>query len=145
MPFALRYLFLWLFNQKFLVGVDALIVKDSNEVLLFKHSYRKGIPWDLPGGWLKKGEDPVRAIQRENLEETRFHVHIIWPLLVEKSEKFSRIDIVYLGEMAEEDAFVPSEEVCDARFFPVEGLPKIIGNQEKIIKDYFNASEGRVG
>ncbi len=136
-PFALRYLFLWLFNQKFLVGVDALIVNDGNEVLLFKHSYRKDIPWGLPGGWLKKGEDPVRAIQREIFEEAGFHVRILHPLLVEKSEKYSRIDIVYLGELAGENAFIPSEEVSAAHFFPIEGLPKIINNQEKIIKDYF--------
>jgi len=144
-PFALRHLFLWLSNQKFLVGVDALIVNDNDEVLLFKHSYRKDIPWGLPGGWLKKGEDTVRAIQREIFEESAFRVRILRPLLVDRSEKFSRIDIVYLGELEGEVKFVPSDEVCDARFFPVNGLPKIIGNQEKIIKDYFNASEGRVG
>ncbi len=142
-PFALRYIFLWLFNPKFLVGVDALIVKDDNEVLLFKHSYRKGIPWGLPSGWLKKGEDPIRAIQREIFEESGFRVRILRPLLVEKSKKFSRIDVVYLGELKGEDAFVPSEEVCDARFFPIEGLPMIIINQERIIKDYFNTLLGQ--
>jgi len=135
-PFALRYLFLRLFNQKFLVGVDALIVNDQDEVLLFNHSYRKKIPWGLPGGWLKRSEDPDRAIQREIFEESGFRVRILRPLLVEKTEKFSRIDIVYLCELVGKNVFVPSEEVCDARFFPVNSLPNIIDNQKKIIKDY---------
>jgi len=134
-PFALRYLFLWVFNQKFLIGVDALIVNENQEVLLFKHSYRKDIPWGLPGGWLKKGENPVEAVEREIQEESGFRVRIIKPLVIDTSEKYSRVDIVYLGELEGETRFVSSDEVVEAGFFPVDEMPKIIYHQEEIIRD----------
>jgi len=137
-PFALRYLFLWLVNQKFLVGVDALILNDQQEVLLFKHSYRKDIPWGLPGGWLKKGEDPIEAVEREILEESGFRVKMIKPLVVDGSEKYSRVDIVYLGELISETQFVPSDEVEKAGFFPLDEMPKIIDHQKKIIRDFLS-------
>lgn len=133
--FALLYLFLWLSNKKFLVGVDALIVNDGNEVLLFKHSYRKEIPWGLPGGWLKKGEDPSKAIEREILEESGYRVRIDKPLVIESSEEYSRIDIIYLGELIGEPQFVASDEVVEAAFFPSDEMPEIIDHQKKIIMD----------
>ncbi len=135
-PFSVRYFFLWLLNQKFLIGVDALIVNDKQEVLLFKHSYRKEIPWGLPAGWLKRGEEHAQAIEREIFEEAGFHARMIKPLTMEKSERIARLDIVFLGELRDETDFVPSDEVIEAGFFPGDKLPNIISSQAAIIKAY---------
>jgi ADP-ribose pyrophosphatase YjhB (NUDIX family) len=76
LPFFLRSGLIWLLTPKYLIGVDALIVNEENECLLFKHSYRKEYPWGLPSGYLHKREHPLEAIKREIFEESGYVVHI---------------------------------------------------------------------
>lgn len=137
LPLRLRYLFLWIFNQKFLVGVDALIVNQDQEILLFDHSYRKDFPWGLPGGYLKRGEDPAGAAVREIKEESGLKVRIIKPLVVDGADDSPRIDIVFLGVLDGEMDFKPSHEVTDVQFFSPERLPNLIHRQQEIIQHYF--------
>ena len=63
--YFLRRNLVWMITPKFLVGVVGVVLNDDCEVLLLNHSYRKEYPWGLPGGWLKKGEQPVAAIEWE--------------------------------------------------------------------------------
>jgi len=140
-PFPVRYLFLRSINQKFLIGVNALVVNDDQEVLLFKHSYRKTIPWGLPGGWLKKGETPEVAIKREISEESGYHLRSIKPLMIDKSGKYSKLDIIYVGQLEPGKKFKPSLEVVDAKFFAMNHLPKLLNKQEEIIKNYLLSPE----
>lgn len=48
-------------------GVCAIVDEGDGEVLLVKHSYRRG--WHLPGGGVARGEPPADAILRELREE----------------------------------------------------------------------------
>jgi hypothetical protein len=41
-----------------------------------------------------------------------------------------------LGEIADQKDFVPSAEVLEARFFPVDRLPKLLPDQQEIIAMY---------
>src|SRR5215216_5267358 len=56
-------------NDKFTVSTAVVIVNDANEVLLLDHVLRPGIGWGLPGGFLKRGEQPELGIRREIREE----------------------------------------------------------------------------
>lgn len=56
-------------NDKFTVSAAAVIVNDEGEVLLLEHVLRPGTGWGLPGGFLKKGEQPELGIRREIREE----------------------------------------------------------------------------
>lgn len=49
------------------LGVNALLVDRDGRVGLARHSYRAGL--SLPGGGVKRGEPPERAILRELREE----------------------------------------------------------------------------
>lgn len=48
-------------------GVCALIVDRDGKVLLARHSYMPG--WSIPGGGVKRGEPPEKALLREMGEE----------------------------------------------------------------------------
>ena len=134
MPLFLRYLLMWVTNQKFLVGVVAVILNDQGEVLLFRHTYRKDTPWGLPSGYLKRGEVPDEALEREIMEESGLKVRIIKPLSVEGLADFPRLDLVFRGEMVGDFQFAASVEVGEARFFPTDDLPRIIADQKRIIE-----------
>ncbi|STY30004.1 MutT/nudix family protein [Legionella wadsworthii] len=49
------------------LGARALILNESNQILLVKHTYQPH--WHLPGGGVKKGESAQEALIRELKEE----------------------------------------------------------------------------
>jgi len=127
---------LWLGNRKYVIGISALILNEQGEVLLFKHTYRNDFPWSFPGGYLKGHEDPDVAIKREIMEESGFEINIIKPLEVGRSHEMARFEVLYQAEFIGEADFVPSIEVSEARFFPVDALPELLPEHEAIIDRY---------
>lgn len=144
LPFFVRSGLMWISNQKFLVGVDGIILNEDNECLLFKHSYRKEFPWGLPSGYLEKGEDPDQAMEREIFEESGFNVRITKLLEAYRFKEMSRIGLIFKGELVENNTFIPSNEVQDARFFALDELPEISPHQIKIIEKYIGSIKHRV-
>jgi ADP-ribose pyrophosphatase YjhB (NUDIX family) len=65
-----------LFAPKNNVGVVAVIFNDFGQVLLAEHTFRPDHPWGLPGGWIERGENPARAIQREIKEELNLTITV---------------------------------------------------------------------
>jgi 8-oxo-dGTP diphosphatase len=132
MPDSLRWAIVSRANQNFLVGVTVVVFNDRQEVLLFEHTYRSPIAWGLPSGWLKRGEDPTRAIAREVFEESRLEVQVTGVLAVSAARQVPRIDLVYVGEQVG-GSFSPSDEVCACDFFAIDALPPVIPNQRALI------------
>ena len=58
------------------VGAVGVVLNDQGQVLLAEHVFRPRHPWGLPGGWIKKGEDPARAVKREIEEELGLRVDV---------------------------------------------------------------------
>jgi ADP-ribose pyrophosphatase len=57
--------------------VNAVVLNENNEVMILE-GYKHGLEmfsWQVVGGYLEEGEDPVTAVQRELLEETGFHTN----------------------------------------------------------------------
>ena len=134
MPKWLRSCLMWFINRKFVVGTAALILNERGEILLFKHFYRKDTPWGFPGGYLRRGESPQDAIQREIQEESGFHIKIHQLLEVIQSLEMARIEVLFLGELIGKDDFIPSTEVIEARFFDVNQLPALLPEHEAILR-----------
>jgi ADP-ribose pyrophosphatase YjhB (NUDIX family) len=129
-PFALRWPILWLGTHKFLVGVAAVVLNERGEVLLFRHTYRGKLPWGLPGGWLKRREDPARAVEREIREEAGLEVRVLGPVWA-STEKHAQVDVVYCARLLG-GVFRPSPEVSEAAFFPLDRLPAMAGGARDI-------------
>ena len=127
---------MWLINTKFVVGTSVLIQNDQGEILLFKHLYRKDVPWGFPGGYVMRGENPDQAIQRELTEESGLQLNNLQLLEVIQSPEMPRMEILFSGELVGEIDFIPSMEVIKAQFFPIDQLPDLLPEHQAIIERY---------
>ena len=75
-PGWMRQIFLRILNPSFMVGAMALIQDEQGRILILEHTYRRRVPWGLPGGWLKHAESPEKGLAREVLEETGLKVRV---------------------------------------------------------------------
>jgi len=110
---------------KHLVGAIAVIVDGKGQVLLFNHTYREAFSWGFPGGWLKAGEDPIDALEREVHEESGYRIRALHPLVIGGDRDLRRLDLIFLCTLAG-GAFRPSPEVSEASFFPLSALPGLV-------------------
>lgn len=125
---AMRFL-----QDQFLVGVTSIILNDKNEILLFKHTYRSHA-WSLPGGYLKAGEHPKEALEREIKEESGFIVSVDESLKIRTDRDIARLDICYTGVLIGGD-FIPTHEVSEYGFFTPDKLPLLRKNQVFLIDE----------
>ena len=122
-----------LFQSQFLVGVTGVILNDKNEVLLFKHTYRKQ-SWSLPGGYLKAGEHPAEALEREIREESHLIVSVDEMLKTRTDRDGSRLDMCFVGVFIGGE-FTPSSEVSKYGFFSQDTMPLLRSNQVFLINE----------
>jgi ADP-ribose pyrophosphatase YjhB (NUDIX family) len=133
LPKAWQLLLMRFFQDQFLVGVTGIIFNDKNEVLLFKHTYRSHA-WSLPGGYLKSGEHPREALEREIKEELGLVVSVDEPLKTRTDRDTARLDMCYIGVLIGGD-FKPTHEVSEYGFFTQDKLPLLRKNQVFLIDE----------
>jgi ADP-ribose pyrophosphatase YjhB (NUDIX family) len=107
---------------KFLVGATAVVLDDAERVLLFQHTYRDSYSWGLPGGWLKAGEAPEDAVEREIFEESGYRIKALHPLVIGGDREMNHLDLIFLCDFLGGE-FRPSAEVSAAGFFSAAELP----------------------
>ena len=88
----------WCLNAHFVVGTVAIVDDADGRVLLARHTYRRSSPWALPGGWVRRGEDPSATIAREILEETGLTIDVLGALTVQR-EGPRNLTIVYAARV----------------------------------------------
>lgn len=104
------------------VGAIGVVAREG-EVLLVRLAYRRG--WGLPGGLLKRGEQPVDAVRREVAEEVGVDVEPVdRPTVVVESD-VRRVDVVFRCRIVSGDVGVSSPEVEEARWWPLDDLPAL--------------------
>src|SRR4051794_1904588 len=54
----------WFVRRPHTLGVK-VVVRCGDQVLVVRHTYARRNQWDIPGGFLRPGEDPKRALCRE--------------------------------------------------------------------------------
>lgn len=111
----------------FTVGAICFIERPDGALLFVRTAYRER--WGVPGGLLKRGEDPAAAARREVLEEVGLAIELIGEPTLVVDPIPQRVDIVYrarplahadLGEMRP-----GSPEIVEARWFPPDELPEL--------------------
>lgn len=133
LPKGLQLFIMRFVQDQFLVGVTGVIFNEKNEVLLFKHTYRTHA-WSLPGGYMKAGEHPREAIEREIKEESNLVVSIDDSLKTRTDRDSARLDMCYTGVFIGGD-FVPTHEVSEYGFFSQDTLPLLRKNQVFLIDE----------
>ena len=126
--FIMRFL-----QDQFLVGVTGIIFNENNEILLFKHTYRSHA-WSLPGGYLKSGEHPREALEREIKEESGLVISVDDSLKTRTDRDTARLDMCYMGIFIGGD-FTSTHEVSEYGFFTQDTLPLLRKNQVFLIDE----------
>jgi 8-oxo-dGTP diphosphatase len=127
-----------IFEDRFLIGVTGIIFNTKNEVLLFKHTYRSHA-WSLPGGYLKAGEHPREALEREIKDESGLVVSIDESVKTRTDREMARLDLCYKGVFIGGE-FKPSHEVSEYGFFALDKLPLLRKNQLFLINEVLKKS-----
>ena len=120
---------------------STLICPDNNTILLVKRAFEpgKGL-WGLPGGFIELNEGPEEAAKRELFEETGLQGTVM--RIIGFSCHFGTIfgDIILIGlemKLDDYDHLKPGDDAADAKFFPLNQLPKIaFESHNKIINKY---------
>lgn len=111
----------------FTVGAMCRIEREDGHVLLVQLAYRNR--WGVPGGLLKRGEDPATAARREVREEVGLEVELVGDPVVQVDPEPRRVDIVFVARPAPgqdpDDARPTSPEITAARWFAPDALPPL--------------------
>jgi 8-oxo-dGTP diphosphatase len=131
-PGWLRLIFLRVLNPSFMVGAMALIQDDQGRILVLEHTYRRAVPWGLPGGWLKHAESPEAGLAREVLEETGLRVRVD-ALLAADFWGDDQLDLLYRCSV-ESGTYTSSDETGLHRWAAVDELPELLPNQRFLLR-----------
>ncbi len=116
----------WLIVRPHTRGMKA-VVRCGEEVLLVRHTYARRGQWDIPGGFVRPGEDAEVALARELEEELGLAPARITPI----AEIASRFDhkreqlYVFAVDVAPGAAVTPSQaEIAAVRWARYDALPE---------------------
>jgi 8-oxo-dGTP diphosphatase len=132
----IRLWILRLVNTRFMVGAVALILDEHGDIVLFHHTYRVKYPWGLPGGWLKRGEQPAQALEREIAEESELKVRVMQPIAALSEGSAPMVELIFAAEILS-GQFKPSDEVDRMESFAPDKLPENMTHRHaKVIQNY---------
>lgn len=107
-----------------LQGCSIIATDLEGRLLLVRHSYGPAV-WALPGGGIRRGEDPAEAARRELREEVGCEARALTHVAVVEKELSGAPHRAHLFEIRIDDNPRPDRrEVIEARFFPTHSLPE---------------------
>lgn len=109
--------------------VIAIIVDDDRKRILLS---RRGIEpykgyWDLPGGFLRNGEDPLKGVKREVREELGVECEPVrfFDIFVDTYGEFDvyTFNVCYIVKLLSDD-IRPADDIDEAQWFGFDDLPE---------------------
>jgi 8-oxo-dGTP diphosphatase len=128
----------WIKYENPLPSVAALVRNEKGEVLLVKRGVEPGKEkWALPSGFIEIEETPEKACLRELKEETGLKGKRIELIGVySQRSKFYKNVLIIGYEIKATGKISPGSDSLDAKFFPIQRLPRIpFSSHREIIKD----------
>jgi 8-oxo-dGTP pyrophosphatase MutT (NUDIX family) len=113
----------WFIARPQMRGVKCALT-DGDRVLLVRHTYGHS-EWDLPGGGVKRSEEPPAAARREMEEELGIQIDDLRSLGQLKSRVYRKHDRVdcFHAEIGPAELTIDEGELEVARWFPRDRLP----------------------
>lgn len=123
-----------------IAGVSVVVTNLAGDVLLLRHSYGPRV-WALPGGGMKRGEDPADCARREVREELGIELGSVDLVACIEEVLSGAPHTAHLFHSTCNKRPVPDgREVIEARFFPSHSLPEPLG---KVTRRRIEAWRGR--
>ncbi|HEX2024599.1 MAG TPA: NUDIX domain-containing protein [Acidimicrobiales bacterium] len=124
LPWQVRVFLVRRLTPSYWVGAMCFVERADGAVLLVRQSYRKS--WALPGGLLKRNEDPIDAAEREIGEEVGLTVELEDNPKVVVDARSRRVDVIYRTRFTGDEEPSPrSAEILEARWFDPDELPTV--------------------
>ena len=134
---AYRLLNAWAFVRRPRVRGCMVLLSDARgRVLLVRHTYGDRSAWELPGGWVERGEEPVEAARRETREELGADIADWAPVgAVAGHWHFKREQLSFFAAPwpGGEPRVDPVEIAEAAWFHPAGPLPKLGAGTEAVL------------
>jgi 8-oxo-dGTP pyrophosphatase MutT (NUDIX family) len=117
----------WYIVRPSVVGVKCVLT-DGDRVLLVRHTYGAA-EWLLPGGSVKRGEDPFAAARREMHEELGIESDGWTALGVQTGRLHYRRDTIHCfhAEVGDRRLDIDRGEIAAVRWFHRDELPADLG------------------
>lgn len=113
------------------VAAGVLFRDDRGRVLLVKPTYKDG--WEIPGGYVEKGESPLAAATREVAEELGANLNIADLLVLDWAPHPAEGDkllVIFRGGTLDHTDLarftLDHTEIAEAKFFAVEQLADLM-------------------
>lgn len=123
LPVPAQRLAVGILMPKVSVGVCAVVEDSAGRILVVRHLCRRQ-PWGLPGGFLRRGEPPASALQRELREELGVR-SIVGQLIFAETDETGRHLTLYYRAFLSGSPTVDGVELGGYRYEPVHELPRL--------------------
>ncbi len=109
-----------------------VVVRRGDDVLLIRHAYGSR-DWGLPGGGIKRTEDPLEAAVRETREEVNVRLRSIAGVAANPIQTRGRGPLwVFVAEPVSESFTVDRVEIDSAAWHPISALPDDLLGQTRV-------------
>jgi 8-oxo-dGTP diphosphatase len=109
---------------------SAFVLDENDRILLGRRSIEPDLgKWDVPGGFLEEGEDPVAGLRRELREETGLEIEVgefigvFTDTYGEMANAPSVLNLVWEARIASGEP-TPDDDVAELHWVPRDRLPE---------------------
>jgi mutator protein MutT len=121
-------------QTRFTVTAGAIITNNEGRVLLLHHRFRPGSGWGIPGGFIKRGEQPDQAVRRELREEVGLELEDLSLFKTRAFRKARQVEIIFRCRARGETEELNYEIKRLAWFDPRELPKELPSDQAELIK-----------